>query len=435
MNGALRDRASRLSPSERWAPGSGWLTASDACPVQVSLRPLVASGCHPAQGSYSLHSGDGRRSIAPVEEEAKKSMVNTTFRKVFFTFRLAALALAPASHLSAQPTVTVLDSIVLEESGDNYLVLPAPVTPDGTGGYLIADYDQPRVLHYGGEGRFIQRYGREGEGPGEWKEARVALPWGDDQVMVFSWDPPAAHAFRRNDGQFVARHSLRTVFESVVVDAGEVWLSGAVYTDRSAVGRTKLGDDEVEPVVGLPEEFEAGGPLGGIFPEMPFVKWADTLLVGFMPLPYLTVTDTQGEELDRFEVPVVRRRGHPGDPGAAIRETLGGGRYPDVFGLFSLTRGIHRRPDGSFLVVHFDLGTDGPPVSTEAMWVSVIDPSRSRACPDGRIPLEEGSHPAIGFEGDLLLVLDQVVRGGDAETVVRRIQVETDDCDWVPLTR
>lgn len=49
--------------------------------------------------------------------------------------------------------------------------------------------------------------------------------------------------------------------------------------------------------------------------------------------------------------------------------------------------------------------------------------------------MEEGSHPAIGFEGDLLLVLDQVIRGGDAETVVRRIQVETDDCDWVPLSR
>ena len=126
-------------------------------------------------------------------------MVNTTFCKVAFTFWLAALTLAPASHLSAQPTITVLDSIVLEESGDNYLVLPAPVTPDGTGGYLIADYDQPRVLHYDREGRLIQRYGREGEGPGEWKEAWIALPWGDDQVIVFSWDPPAAHAFRRDD--------------------------------------------------------------------------------------------------------------------------------------------------------------------------------------------------------------------------------------------
>ena len=371
-------------------------------------------------------------------------MVNTTFRKVAFTFWLTALNLAAAAHLFAQPTATVVDSIVLEESGDDYLALPAPVIPDGTGGYLIADFHEPRALHYDREGRLIQRYGRRGEGPGEMMEAQVALPWGDDEVLVFSWNPLAAQSFRRDDGQFVERYPLKTVVETVVIDSGELWLSGAgqqlppsapQYGDRSAIRRWQLGDDEAEPVVGLPEEFEEGGPLGGIFPEMPFAKWADTLLVGFMPLPYLIVTDTEGDELDRFEVPVVRRRGNPDDPEAAIEEVLGGGRYPDVFGLFSLTRGVHRRPDGTFLVVHFDLGTDGPPVSTEAMWVSVIDASLTRACPDGLIPLEDGSHPAIGFEGDLLLVLDQVIRGGDAETVVRRIKVETDDCEWVPLSR
>ena len=371
-------------------------------------------------------------------------MENTTFRKVAFTFGLAIHTLAPASHLSAQPTVAVVDSIVLEESGDDYLALPGPVIPDGTGGYLIGDYGQPRVPHYDREGRLIQRYGGRGEGPGEMEEVQVALPWGDDQVMVFSWKPLAAQSFRRDDGEFVERYPLRTLFESVVIDSGEVWLSGAGQQlppeapqsgRRSAIRRLQLGDDQAEPVVGLPEDFEEGGRLGGIFPEMPFAKWGDTLLVGFMPLPYLVVSDTDGQELDRFEVPEVRRRGNPDDPGAAMDEVLRGGRYADVFGLFSLARGVHRRPDGSFLVVHFDLGTDGPPVSTEAIWVSVIDPSRSRACPDGRIPLEEGSHPAIGFEGDLLLVLDQVIRGGDAESVIRRIRLETDDCNWVPLSR
>ena len=362
-------------------------------------------------------------------------MVNTTFRKVAFTFWLTALNLAAAAHLSAQPTATVVDSIVLEESGDDYLALPAPVIPDGAGGYLIADFNEPRALHYDRDGRLIQRYGRRGEGPGEMMEAQVALPWGDDEVLVFSWNPLAAQSFRRDDGQFVERYPLKTVVETVVIDSGELWLSGAEYGGRSAIRRLKLGDDEAEPVVALPEIYESGGAVGGIFNDMPFAKWADTLLVGFMPLPYLIVSDTKGEELDRFEVPVVHRRGNPDDPEAAIEEVLGGGRYPDVFGLFSLTRGVHRRPDGTFLVVHFDLGTDGPPVSTEAMWVSVIDASLTRACPDGSITLEPGSHPAIGFEGDLLLVLDQVIRGGDAETVVRRIQVETDGCEWVPLSR
>ena len=348
---------------------------------------------------------------------------------------LAAAPLAPAAPLSPQATVTVVDSVVLQESGDDYLVLPAPVIPDGTGGYLIADHDEPRVLHYDREGRLIQRYGRRGEGPGEMIEALAGIPWGDDLVLVFSWDPPAAQSFRRGDAGFVERHQLRTMLGSVLLDAGEFWISGPEFSDRSAVRRWKLGDDQAAPVVRLPDVYKLGAPVGGIFPEIPFAKWADTLLVGFMPLPSLIVAHVDGRELERFDVPATRRRGNPDDPEAAVTETLAGGRYPDVFGLFSLARGVHRRPDGTFLLVHSDLGTDGPPIATEAMWVTVVDASRTRACPDGRIPLDEGSHPAIGFDGDLLLVLDQVVRGGDAETVVRRIRVDAGGCDWVPLGR
>ena len=63
--------------------------------------------------------------------------------------------------------------------------------------------------------------------------------------------------------------------------------------------------------------------------------------------------------------------------------------YAAVFDIFSLARGLHRRPDGTFLLVHTDLPAEDPPVSTEALWVSVL----------------------------------------------RRITVETEDCDWVPLKR
>lgn len=54
---------------------------------------------------------------------------------------------------------------------------------------------------------------------------------------------------------------------------------------------------------------------------------------------------------------------------------------------------------------------------------------------DGAVPLEPGSRAAIGFEGDLVLVLEQVLRGGDAVSVVRRIEVETEGCDWIPVRR
>ena len=166
--------------------------------------------------------------------------------------------------------------------------------------------------------------------------------------------------------------------------------------------RLNLGETEARPVLRLPDEYTAGGPVGGIFSEMPFAMWTDTLLVGFMPLPYLIVADTTGRELDRFEVPGARRRGGTADPEAAIDEVLEGGRpYPEVVGRFSVTRGVHRRPDGSFVVIHFDLGTGTGSDSTAGLWVSVIDESRETACVDGAIVLEADSRASFGFEGNV----------------------------------
>ena len=350
---------------------------------------------------------------------------------------LATIALiATSSHLSAQPAITVRDSILLQESGADYLVLPSRVVPDESGGYLVADHGQAGVFHYSNNGSLIRRYGRQGEGPGEWKEAGVVLPWGNEHVMVLSWSPYAIQLFRRSDGHFEERHPLNTPVESVVPGPEGLWLSGAHHGTSSAIRRLRLGESEARPVLRLPGEYTEGGPVGGIFPEMPFAMWADTLHVGFMPLPYLIVADTTGRELDRFEVPAARRKGGTADPATAIDEVLAGGRaYSEVFGLFSVAGGVHRRPNGTIVVVHFDMGTEVGPVSTVGLWVTVIDESRKSACVDAEIPLEPGSRPAIGFEGDLFLVLESVVRRGDSVTVLRRIEVDVDGCDWMPISR
>lgn len=348
---------------------------------------------------------------------------------------LAILLWIPISGVRAQPTLEVRDSVVFEESSDNYLVYPGSVVPDGTGGFLVTDYRQPRVFHYSAEGVLIRGYGERGQGPGEWEEAQIALPHGSGHVLVLSWKPFAVQRFDRQSGRFVERFPLRGYVESAAVeeDRDELWLSGPHYTPRSAVRRLQLGDEEAEPVVDLPGAYTEGSPVGGMFNSVPFTRWADTLLVAFMPLRDVILAGDDGRELDRFVVPAVHRRQAPADPAAAIEESLEGGDYFGTFSLFSLTRGVHRRPDGSFLLVHGDFTGDDPPLRTETLWVSVVHQDRSSACPDARLSPE--SHPVIGFEGDALLVLEQVLRGGDAATVLRRIAVGTDGCDWIPLTR
>lgn len=350
---------------------------------------------------------------------------------------LAGLLWVCTSGLSAQPTLEVRDSVVLEESSDHYLVYPGSVVPDGTGGYLVTDYRQPRVFHYSAEGLLIRGYGARGQGPGEWEEAQIALPHGSGHVLVLSWKPFAVQRFDRQNGRFVERFPLRGYVESAAVegDGDELWLSGPHYTPRSAIRRLQLGSEEAEPIVDLPGPYTEGSPVGGMFNSVPFTKWADTLLVAFMPLRDVILAGEDGRELDRFAVPAVHRRQAPADPAAAIEENLRSGDYFGTFSLFSLTRGVHRRPDGSFLLVHGDFTGDDPPLRTETLWVSVVHQDRRSACPDGRLPLGPESHPVIGFEGDALLVLEQVLRGGDAATVLRRIAVEMDDCNWIPLTR
>ena len=348
---------------------------------------------------------------------------------------LLAFVGTPAPGLFAQPRVEARDSIVLEESADDYLVYPGTLVPDGDGGYLVTDYRQPRVFQYSAAGHLVMRYGAGGEGPGEWEEAQIALPHGVDHILVLSWKPFAVQRFERTSGRFVERFPLRGYVELAAVDTDDLWISGAHYAPRSAVRRLTLGEDEAEPIVDLPEPYREGRPVGGMFNSLPFTMWADTLLVAFMPLPHLILADKSGRELDRFEVPAVSRRETPADPEPVIMNQRRSGTYFSIFSLFPSTIGLHRRPDGSFLLVHADLAGEDPPLYTETLWVSVIDADRTRACPDARVPLGPESHPVVGFEGDRLLVLEQVLGGGDAVTVLRRIAVDADDCDWITLRR
>lgn len=272
--------------------------------------------------------------------------INHSHSAVMMSVGLGLLAFAgtPAPGLFAQPTVEVRDSIILEESADDYLVYPGSVVPDGAGGYLVTDFRQPRVFQYSSEGRLSVRYGAGGEGPGEWEEAQTALPHGADHILVLSWRPFAAQRFERNGGRFVGRFPLRGYVESAAVDSDDLWISGAHYSPRSAVRRLTLGEDEAEPIVDLPEPYREGGPVGGMFNSLPFTKWGDTLLVAFMPLPYLIMAHESGRELDRFEVPAVQRREAPRDPESAIMDQRQAGAYFSIFctprrcGSRSLTR-------------------------------------------------------------------------------------------------
>jgi len=337
----------------------------------------------------------------------------------------------PAPVASVAPVLIAKDSIRLDQRADAFLELPRSITPDGES-YVIADARQAAVFRYDRTGRLLQRVGHEGEGPGEFRSAvdALAVPRG---ILVVSWDPPAAQLFDRDEGTLLERHDLAGPIESVLIADDSLWLGAVQYGSRTGVRVAALDGIGERRIVPLPDAFQQGGPLGGIFGHVALAVWGDTLAVGFEPVGYVLLAHRNGAVLDTIVIPTRERRGVPSDPESALREAMRLGPYPRVFGVLSAMRSIHRRNDGSLVVVHLDHRPEGPPVTSEA-FVTVIAADRRRACVDARIPLTPEAQPAFGFDADDLLVLEQVIQGtSDAVPVLRRYAVDVSNCAWVDL--
>jgi hypothetical protein len=345
------------------------------------------------------------------------------------TLLLATFVVIHSHPAAAQARLVLRDSIRLQQRGDVFLSLPAAAAADSAG-YLVTDDQEPQVLAFSRRGALLRRYGRKGEGPGEFREAVAAFPYKKDRVIVFSRVPPAAQVFDRASGAFVEEFRLTTPIMSARVVTGRVWIGGNRYATRTGLHRLVLGNDHETDLAPLPGNFENMGPLGGFFPMVSFAVWSDTVLVGFEPSGTLTLLLDDGTVLDTIPIPARRRRGVPDDPSGTLLRFMHTRSYDKVFGLLSALRGMHHNADGTTTLVYFDSRPETPPVTSE-MFVSVLSADRTRACVDARVPLHPEAQPTFGFDGDELVVLEQVIEGAEAVPVLKHYRVDTSGCDWI----
>lgn len=348
--------------------------------------------------------------------------------------RLAPLLLIPllafhAAPAAGQARLVLRDSIRLEQKGDVFLSMPGAVVADSAG-YLVTDEQEPQVLAFNRRGALVRRYGREGDGPGEFRWAVAAYPYEGDRVIVFSQEPPAAQVFDRKSGALVERYRLVPPIMSARVVGRRVWIGGDRYATRTGLRRLVLGDSHETDLAPLPAEFEAGAPLNGTFHMVSFAVWSDTVLVGFEPSSTLTLLLDDGTVLDSVTVPARLRRGVPADASEALLRAMSKGPYYKVFGMLSALRGMHHNADGSTTLVYFDSRPEPPPVTSE-IFVSMLSRDRTRACVDAKVPLHAEAQPAFGFDGDDLMVLEQVLEGSEAVPVLKHYQLDVSACHWI----
>jgi hypothetical protein len=347
---------------------------------------------------------------------------------------LRVLAAVAGIALSARPglpqvRLVPVDTVWLQETAASYLVLPRSLEPDRDG-YLVTDSHEAQVVRYASNGRLVRKYGSEGEGPGEFRNAATAVPFGTNEILVVTWKPPALQRFNRETGAYIERYPLQSQPWSVSVSGDTVWLGSLRYDVRAGVERLQLGRSGSTFMASLPESFVEGGPVGGIFHQVSMARWGDTLVVGFEPTETLLVLSPHGAVVERVRIPHVRRRGVPDDLDTHLLDAMRRD-YRDVFGVLSALRGVYRLPSGETALIYYDSKPGNLPASS-SVFLTLLSPDRTRVCVDAPIPLGPDPHPLVGFKADTLLVLDQQLRTALAvSTFIARFTLDHSACRWI----
>jgi hypothetical protein len=346
---------------------------------------------------------------------------------------------APALHDG--PRLVAQDSVLIVDADTLYLGNPYALVVDPLdGSFYVSDFFVNRVFRFGRDGAVIRTYGRAGSGPGEFRVPTLVSPVDSTLVIAADNGRHLMHLFDRNTGEHRRSVSYRGRLGSTApVRLGStLWMPSRSLQDATTALAWDLETDSIRYLGPLPAEYQASlrsiGRYAGFFTMGVLTAWEDTVLVGMGGRNELVLIDHHGTVLDTLRPPVSRRRGVPHN----VQQLFDEQRLPrrELFRRVSATRHLHRRSDGSFVIVHHDSeqeSDDAFSVITARALVTVVSPDRRRACVDAHLPVSPDARPIHGARGDTLFLLDRRIVGERMETWIVPYLVDTVGCDWIDI--
>jgi len=344
---------------------------------------------------------------------------------------------------AAGPMVVPVGEILLEETYEAYLGNPHTLVVDtADGSFLISDYFQGRIIRFGRNGRIVQRYGRPGEGPGEFKGMGTTFILNDSVVVGVDAPRRLFKLFSREDAAYLESFQHQgSIRGNVTVVAGTVVAPSIRYTDGfTSVLIWDPGDDSFRYLVDLPEPYmqslKRNGPFAGTLEGASILVWPDTMLVGMLGMNELRLATWEGEVLHTIHPPNVRRRGAPHDLHVKY-DTDMSMSFKDRVEMKSLMAGIYRLRAGETVLVHFDQTITGeiPKVEWLAdIYLTVLSADRRTACVDGFVPYRNETRARLTMSRDTLFLLDRTINEAEdgLETWIRLYEIDTSRCAWLP---
>lgn len=368
------------------------------------------------------------------------------------------LSLAPSlnSVSAAQsfgPNLILVDSLVLEETGEHHIGNPLGLFIERDGQLLVSDGFAETVLRYDATGRLIGRFGRRGQGPGEFVNLG-GVGFVAATVAGFLDESGRLELFGLTDGAHSGRvrMDMNNRTSSFAVREDSLWYAGINPVSSATFGAIAIPDlldavgaDEQTPPILLdrgtaPAPYAEGHALARSLSHAFIDVGDDDVVLGFAGSPFLLRTDHSGDGVDTAWIAPGGRRGEPTEDEfieamrrdrATSRQDLRSWMF-DFFGSVSFVRDLSRDEHGNVYTVHQDADRDDEGSMTGVrLYVAVSRFDGEAGCADTLIPTSDIGAPIPFLEDSTLWVLDRRLGGAATAgltTVVRRFAIDAGQC-------
>lgn len=361
---------------------------------------------------------------------------------ILISTSLALLSIAPVAAQLAGPSLTLVDSLTLQEDEEHYVSMPLDVTIGPNGDILISDAFANAVFQFDRDGRFVRSFGRPGQGPGEFMGVGPVVATLDFLGAV-DLTGMAIEVFDYRTGRPLGtlplRPELRISSLSVVGDSLWItgmergsWMSVGTIAQQELLSLVRSGSKNQHAMrldrVGVPAPYRTNPFMFGVLGDALFdLGPTSDIVVAFSGSPFL-LRIQEGATLDTLPLKPRLRRGAPAEED--VSDPLGGFDTRTFANDISVLNAVSRDEFGNIIVTHTDLLIEDLQVKGLSLYVSSISADGSLQCADTPVPLSDVGSPRAILQGDQLLVVDQTPIAGDkVVTTLRWFEVDASTCD------
>ena len=342
--------------------------------------------------------------------------------------------------LPTGPTVALVDSVVVADADTFPRREGARTLAMSPRGDLFAEIIDG-VVQFAPDGEFVRRLGGAGEEPGSLRQVSgMAVEPGGTTLAVMSVGRSRLVRFRIRDGRL-----LGEVTVPEPVEVGQHWLfEGDTVRIPALMGGTGFrrwiprrntvdswGQSPPSPL-GSTRGYLVGG-------EFAAARHDADLLATVPGDSTLALYGPAGWVKGKVTLPVVRRGLATGTPEEQLRQMMQPGAQNDGV-VVPTVLGVHRRPDGSYVVVHYqsesqDLeGTSRLEFARANYWISLLSADLAQGCVDGQLPDPPAELVRPIFHGDTVSLYVRHESAGDGvRHVLRKYLVSETGCQWLPV--